>query len=627
MTTYAFTGNITALVSDRPLPQSGFVGATPQPDPVGSGGDYGYSVKVIGGSEEVQWQAFSGTKSFRFLPFHKADFTRRLETRFSVEGGPWFTRPAVEITPGQPSTDPRDVSVTLHANDFPPGPFTLRAVSYSSKGSARVHADLVLIAQPTGGSGRYYPVYAYVSSGGSDGTGQADPDWDTAKGHPFATIGAAAAAIQAYRLANFSLNNADFGVVRLSPETHSWIGGAARIIVTDQTWFRIEAEPGHGPIDTILTSASADGGIYCNRLWIDSIKITVARGEAGFISNSNPDVDPQLHLATVNDCIVIGPGQGYSEDESSPIAANIPGKYNTGNTISDMARPIAGSLMRDLIVNRISNDLLVNCLMAAHIVADDLNPYVPLRSAQSQYEIATPSTTSHAIALGASQSYTIATGLTGLIEFYNFEIKHDDNNIMYAAGQSYNSSTGQLDVIITGAKGSGTYNSWIITQLNSAHSDIDQLFGGTGENFVHHDVTVTNAFYQTFFVTDDASRTPDVSQSRHGMAFVDISIQGANPIDTSRPWGGWSVMVDHLLWWNITHDAKPFGIYHEVAIEPTITNFSARYCKFAWFEDQHVSNVDLSDWDHCQFRYISTDPEATPVTSDFIGTNASRWVA
>src|SRR4051794_11348957 len=101
-----FTGAVTSLVSDRPLPQSGFAGSTSQPAAVGSDGDYGYSVQVIGRWTEAPYQTFSGTKTFTCLGLHKADYTRRLKVRFAVDGGGWFQRSAVAITPGDPTGHP-----------------------------------------------------------------------------------------------------------------------------------------------------------------------------------------------------------------------------------------------------------------------------------------------------------------------------------------------------------------------------------------------------------------------------------------------------------------------------------------------------------------------------------------
>jgi hypothetical protein len=326
-------------------PGSGFSGATSQPDAVGNPASLGYSCKAIAAWDAVPYAAFSGTINLAVVAFHIAGIDY---VKFIVAGGSAVN---VRTTARNPATDVVEYVAVVNASDCTAGPVEVRAIVYPVVGVPRVLESMYIVAQPTG-SGEWYPVYAYVSSGGNDGTGVASPTWGTAKAAPFASIGKAADAIKSYRNSNFSRNNVDGGIIRLSPEVHSWAAGGSVLEKTASNgWLFIEPEPDHSATDTTIRDGDS-GAILCEKLCVRKLRLEQTVGaNSGFIENTSGFL-ANTPLLWMDRNTIVGAGQWLAG--SGVTGSNWSGISFTRNDISnvDFGTPSAsfssGNTIRDI---------------------------------------------------------------------------------------------------------------------------------------------------------------------------------------------------------------------------------------------------------------------------------------
>jgi hypothetical protein len=349
-------------------PGSGFSGATAQPATVGSGA--GDTCTSIARWTMVPYETFTGRINVGLLAFHinEIDYVT-----VSVDGGAWQQIDEMTINPRTRLTE---YVVALDSANHSAGPIEIRAIAYPVVGIPRVLDSLYLIAQPSGGSGRYFPVYAYVNPATTDdSTGVASATAATAANSPFKRIGPAMEAIQAARSSAFSLANCDQGIVRIVATTHAWnMAGSSVVKTLANGWITIEAVPGHDATDTIIQDAAGGGWTNCNGLRFHNITIRTSGGtSSAFLANDN---DNTANTRLWYDRCVVSGGQ-WNPDSRPDIPTKFAQLWFTDNELHDLYHAtLPCEMSRGNDIHDIGGDAHRNCPLIVGNTVDNIDPGV-----------------------------------------------------------------------------------------------------------------------------------------------------------------------------------------------------------------------------------------------------------
>ena len=112
------------------------------------------------------------------------------------------------------------------------------------------------------------------------------------------------------------------------------------------------------------------------------------------------------------------------------------------------------------------------------------------------------SSTSHAVATGTGMTFTLDSGSTtfNVGDVVALAFQQDGTVHMTASVTAWNSSTKVLTVDITSIQGSGTYNSWYVSQIGSLNNSTYYTYTGTqprmGWTYNASSVITSTTFYQ-----------------------------------------------------------------------------------------------------------------------------------
>lgn len=287
------------------------------------------------------------------------------------------------IVQGQGYTGPSPIDVTemtlneqsgtyeywtaINGRDFTSdGPITVEAEVYGNDGGLRDKKTdggglgldaMTLVVNP---NGTLPQVEAYVSPGADDGAGAVN---DPAR--PYGTIGRAIDAIRQYRAGQGLGDNADGGIVRLTPGEH-WCngGGVGGPIACDNEWVTITTAPGGNVDNTKLLP----GGVTSTRkLAVRGITLQ-GSGILGMSYNER-----MQNALWVDDCNLIGAGRG--NPSAHPLSPEWGALYYTEDTITEVHQATSGAkFCRNLSIHRISDDAFQNIPMVVNCVVDDMDP-------------------------------------------------------------------------------------------------------------------------------------------------------------------------------------------------------------------------------------------------------------
>lgn len=255
----------------------------------------------------------------------------------------------------------------INGSDFTSdGPVTIEAEVYGWDGGYRnkdsdgggVGLDaLPLVVNPTGSLPQ---VQAWVSPQGNDGSGAVeDPS------RPFASIGRAIDAIRKHRAALGLGDNADGGIVRLTPGNHSCSsGGVGGSIACDNEWLTITTAAGGTHENTVLLP----GGIVPTRKI--ALRGLTLKGAGTLAMSYN---DRTQCMVWADGCSLIGSGRGITT--SHPLSSEYAALYYTESSITQVHQATSGSVLcRNLTIHTISDDAFQNVPLVINCVVDDIDP-------------------------------------------------------------------------------------------------------------------------------------------------------------------------------------------------------------------------------------------------------------
>jgi len=325
-------------------------------------------LKPIARWDTVPYQRInpSGTLNVGVVAFSKYGIAR---VRFNIYGQGYTGPSPVDVTEMtlNPQTGVYEYWTPISANKFTSdGVFTVEATVYGNDGGVRdKNTDggglgldpLRLVVNATG---KLPQPEAWVSPNGNDSTAVVN---DSTR--PFRTVGQAIAKIRAYRNSLGLGNNADGGIVRLTPGTHVCsAGGASGPIACDNEWLTITTAAGGTRSNTILTS----GGIVATRKI--AVRGITLRGSGVMGMSYN---DRSQAVVWADDCTLIGAGRGITT--AHPLTSEYKNLYYTGCSITEVHQATSGSdLCRGLTITRISDDAFQNVPCIFNCVVDDVDP-------------------------------------------------------------------------------------------------------------------------------------------------------------------------------------------------------------------------------------------------------------
>ncbi len=254
----------------------------------------------------------------------------------------------------------------LNASDFTTdGPFSVDAAVYGMDGGYRDRfttpgLGLGRLSLVVNATGKLPQVQAWVSTSGSDSSGVVN---DSSR--PYATVGRAIDAIRAYRSANGFGNNADGGIVRLMPGSHTCsTGGVAGPIACDNEYVTITTAAGGTRDNTTLLPGNI---VPTRKICVRGITLN----GSGVLAMSGTDrLQTQMW---VDNCTLIGAGMGLGW--AHPLAVEWQNLYYTDSSITQVAQATSGStLCRGLTIAHISDDAFQNIPMVVNCTVDDINP-------------------------------------------------------------------------------------------------------------------------------------------------------------------------------------------------------------------------------------------------------------
>lgn len=255
----------------------------------------------------------------------------------------------------------------IRANDFTGnGVFTIDAAVYGNDGGYRDRSTdgggvgldrLPLVVDATGALPQ---VQAWVSTSGNDSTGVVN---DSSR--PFRTVGWAIDRIRAHRSSIGAGNNADGGIVRLMPGTHSNAdGGVSGPVACVDEWLTITTAAGGTRSNTILGTGSQ---LPTSKIALRGITLS-GSGVLGMSYDNRTATQ-----VWADDCALVGSGRGITF--SHPLSSEFQRLYYTGCSITEVHQATSGSqLCRGLTITRISDDAFQNIPAVYNCVVDDVDP-------------------------------------------------------------------------------------------------------------------------------------------------------------------------------------------------------------------------------------------------------------
>ncbi len=283
------TAVVTVIVENKLLvPGSGWTGATPEPDPIGS--DVGSDCYAIARWDVVPFQSFAGDLNIGVVAFHSNGIDR---VEFSVDNGPWSTvyypsnnsHAANHSDIGVTSDGVTEYWATLRASSFNADKLVeVRAIAYPTVGKPRVLDSLYLFALPYNSVS--WPIRYVDSVNGSDTYDGTSPTYVSGTTGPKASI------VSAMNSARDGSGRVDGLSLRLLPGTY--VAGPATY-PRAQTWYRwLTIEPyGSTARSEVIMAENPVGGLYTHLVHMRNVTLhgrqsstTAADGPAG--PNTNP---------------------------------------------------------------------------------------------------------------------------------------------------------------------------------------------------------------------------------------------------------------------------------------------------------------------------------------------------
>jgi hypothetical protein len=335
----------------------------------------GYTCTAIARWDVVPNQDISGDANVGVVAFHLADIDH---VSFAVDGGSFLSVSSMSLnaqTAGPMTTGVVEYWATIRASSLMAGPHEVRAVVYPNVGVPRVLTTTIYVPDSATGS-QYSPVYASVSTTGNDSTGAVSEVWANATASRYASIGAAALAIKAYRNTTYALNYCDGGIIRLTPEVHAFDMADLGGIKTGTRWLTIEPEPGHSSSDTIIRNAAGmDGSFRFDYLRLRDVGVERTSGDP-YLNSANEDQNVFLWMDA---CDIVGLGQYNAAVYSGPVNTGWTQVYYTGNEISQegFGAVAAKSLVRANYIHHLGNDAMQNVDVAFYNRVDNIAAVEP----------------------------------------------------------------------------------------------------------------------------------------------------------------------------------------------------------------------------------------------------------
>jgi hypothetical protein len=340
-------------------PGAGFVGATAQPENIGSPLSGGYDENAIARWDVVPYQTFDTTINVGVVAFHMNDIEK---VSFSVNGGTWTD---VTSTTRNPETDVVEYWTTLDASDFADGLIEVRAIAYPVAGVPRVlQGDISSTTQATGNfsmwlyansGGSYDTSYLYVSpSLGNDTTG------DGSQGNPYATL---------YHALDVIGNGQ---TIRLLDEgtyvVPSVVGGPRYAFPYNYAnWTTVESDPSLNPYNVIITGGDSRWKI--NRIRLHNVSFDVTNGPVY--------IDPDWfgwadHVRFFDSATWSHPNSGFMR------YAYVAGIYATDSSGSHSQYGFTGyAIVRNSMLDHISNDDYTNSKVVINCSIDTQEVIIP----------------------------------------------------------------------------------------------------------------------------------------------------------------------------------------------------------------------------------------------------------
>lgn len=289
--------------------------------------------------------------------------------RFTINGQGYTGTSPVDVTEMtlNPQTGVWEYWTPISADKFTSdGVFTIDAAVYGNDGGYRdrfsdgggVGLDrLPLVVNATGNLPQ---VEAWVSPDGSDSTGAVK---DSTR--PFRTIGWAIEKIRSHRNSIGVGNNADGGIVRLTPGSHvCGAGEASEPVACDDEWLIITTAAGGTRSNTILLPGSI---VPTGKIAVRGITLE-GSGSLGMGYADRGQTRVWAH-----DCTLIGSGRGLTW--AHPLSSEYKALYFTQCSITEVHQATSGSsLCRGLTITRISDDAFQNVPAIYNCVVDDVDP-------------------------------------------------------------------------------------------------------------------------------------------------------------------------------------------------------------------------------------------------------------
>lgn len=349
-------------------PGAGWAGHTPQPDPVGRPGDFGYDAKAIARWDVVPFQTFDAEFNVGVVAFHINGIDR---VEFAVNGGPWTPVREMRLNP---RTNVVEYWATLRASDFPDGPIEVRAIAWPTVGEPRVLAGALTgttesargehsMFLNTNANGTLPSAVRYVSPTGSDSNN------GLTEATPKRTI---SDAIWSLHQAGGAANG---GTVYLTAGSHTTdnLGWPKQQATNSNRWLTISAAPGLSPEDVIVTKGTGDvrpGGIRLLR-W-SNVTLRVDPSQAVYASWQS---DARVWY---DDLIVDGDDRmrwNGTWNTWTGGTAFAGGKYMTDSTVRNThGGPEGFLLVRNVDVRAIISDAFSSSSVVINAYVTDMDP-------------------------------------------------------------------------------------------------------------------------------------------------------------------------------------------------------------------------------------------------------------
>jgi hypothetical protein len=346
--------------SSAPLLEAGigFSGATPEPAPVGTEGEPGYTARAIARWNAVPHRTFDAPFAVGVVAFHGFGIDR---VDFSLNGGPWAS---VAEPTFNPESQTIEYWVRVDPTALSSGQSEIRAVVHPTVGASRVLAGAVdgagadrgecshyFVADPSGMLPR---TERFVSPAGSDATGNGSVD------APFQTIMKAAKSI-----ATAQGGKADGGIVNLLPGEHVY-GGYTYSLLTavDQRWLTIRPAPGVAPAAAPIVGVSTSG-IRVAKVRFEGVVFRPSGASNGIVVSAG--IPAALWL---DGCVLEGAGKHISGDWCLGWAR----AYATDCTLTGSMNGLGGELVRNLVIDEVGSDAFTGAKLCVNSTVRSIHP-------------------------------------------------------------------------------------------------------------------------------------------------------------------------------------------------------------------------------------------------------------